>query len=80
MSESMVRCTPSETSPGRIRPLHCLRQKRRSGYTTTSTREQFMTKNPAYTAEPVVAPAGPTTGGTGLGALKTDEAIVRFIP
>jgi len=56
----------------------CLRQKRRSGYTTTSTREQFMTKNPAYTAEPVVAPtAGPPTGGTGLGALKTDESIVR---
>ena len=61
--------------------LLCLQQKRRSGYTTTSTRDQFMSKNPAYTAEPVVAPtAGPPTGGTGLAALKTDEAIVRPYP
>ena len=56
----------------------CLQRKQRGGgYATTSTQEQFMTKNPTYAAE-TGAPSGGVGGGGPVTGLKTDE-IVRVL-
>ena len=60
----------------RVKTLQCCLQRRRrsGGYTTTATREQFVTKNPAYTAE-TGAPSGGAGGSGAVTGLKSEDIV-----